>query len=177
MTIYPDKQDIAIVIFLLILSVLTALLFFFQFNSLILSCLILLFLAFAAIRYWVAFGRTISFDSNGIQISLWMFKRHLDWNQIHKIALFDTRKTNAIGYKEVAKAEIEFFSFLKPRPPTLSPATYCLYFHPWSYIFLSFAESVVQPKGVKYPVHYQVEKENIVAFLESNNIPIEGLSN
>lgn len=177
MTNYPDKNDVAIVIFLLFLSVCAGLLFFLKFNSVILSCLILLVLAFAAIRYWIAFGRTISFDSNGIQISLWRFKRHLDWNQIHKIALFDTRKTNGIGYKEVAKEGIEVFCFSKTRPTMLTPATYCLYLHPWSYIFLSFAESVEQPKGIKNPVHYQVEKENIIAFLESNNIPIEGLSN
>ena len=172
MIIYPDKLDIKIVIFLFIVSACAAVLFFFEFGSLLWAFLILLICGFWAVRYWIAFGRTISVDSDGVQISFLWCRHRINWDDMHRIAFFDRR--NTIGYKDVAITGIEFFSTSKNRPPKLSPSSYCLFLHPMSYVFLNFSESVSQPKGVHYPAQYQVKKDVIVTLLESNNVPIKG---
>ena len=167
MTIYPDKQDIGIAIFLSAFSACTALLFHLKFNSTGLTFAILLFCGFWAVRYYIAFGRTITLDTDGITVFLLCYRRQLNWDRI-RVTMFNS--DNCIGYKDVATTGVEFLNNFKIRPRMLSPSTYCLFFAPWSYVFLNFTESVLSPKGTRYTNHYQVKKTDLINFIESNGI-------
>ena len=170
MKIAPEKGVLVNAILLYALTMLAAVLFYFQFGHMIVIDLFLAVCLWIDTKYWIAFGRTITLDKNGITIMFLGITRTYSWSHFSLIASYNSR--NLLEYKPMAFEGIEIVPKKNKRIRFLSPATYCLFFHPFTYVFLSYSESVVQPKVVKYPVLYQVKRDEIKAVLASFNVSL-----
>lgn len=172
MTVKPNKEVPRICICLYSIAFCSAILFYFALDSFVSSVLIFGICCALATRFWIAFGKTITFDSYGIRISWTIFRKSIHWNDVYSMGTFQCE--NTLGYKDVSVEGVEFMTSKKRRPAAISPSMYSMFYHPWSYIFLSYNEKVSQPKGVQYPLFYEVDKAGVAAFLKSINISIDG---
>lgn len=177
MIIYSDSKIKGMAYLLCAISIAAAVVFHISFHSYPITGLIFTICAFWASRFWVALGRTFSFDADGITVTFLSKSKKYNWSQFRHIRLYEDNY--CIGYKETSYFGIEFCQSAKPRTPTIfSPSTYCMLFHPFSYVFLTFPSPeherlTVEIPSAQLPINYLVDKDSVLAFLADLKIPLE----
>ena len=167
-TISTEKEMQCVVFFLFFCLLSVALLFFWVFES---ACYFLLFLCFGilvTVRYWIAIGRIVQFDSFGITVSFLCLKKQYSWDQINTIKLFQC--SDGFGYRINYTKGIEFSRKSLMRPSWLKPLQYCIMFHPFSYIPIHFAPQNQAP--IKHPSIYEVDRNRFIMLLTEHGITI-----
>ncbi len=172
MIIYPDRQIKGMAYFLCAITIATSVVFQLRFHSYPATGLIFTICAFWTSRFWVALGRTLSFDADGITVTFLSKSKKYNWSRFRHIRFY--KDNYCIGYKETSYFGIEFCQSAKPRTPTIfSTSTYCMLFHPFTYVFLTFPCPEHEHLPVDLPINYLVDKDSVLAFLADLKIPIE----
>lgn len=168
MIIHPSNAVNKIVIVLVLISICSACVFLYAFKSIVSSSVIFLIIASLALRFWIAYGRTVIIDECGVTVKLLGKRKTVRWDKVQQIRIYDS--SNAIGYKNVAFSGAEFICEGRCRPSFFSPTYYCFWAHPWSYVFTSFSEGVLQLSDSQYPVFYEVEKDRLLTLFTKLNV-------
>mgnify|MGYP003472970336 FL=1 len=126
-------------------------------------------------QYWVALGRTFEFDSNGMTVLFFSYKRKIPWECLKLIRFFDSK--DSIGYKLPKTRGVEFSPKALSRPHWLHPAVFCL-IHPFTYCFVLFpgyesGKLFSKTFGNEDSDIYQVEAEIFISALHDWGIEPE----
>ncbi len=169
MKIKPTTEAATNSVLLISLSLISVVFFHCMFHCFLCTVLIAILLIPLSIRQAIAFGRTLIFSEDGITIKFIFWRQFYAWDEFSKIILFDAK--NCHGYKAILKTGVEFLLPLYKRPIFLAPDAYCFYFHPFSYVYLSFSNdnhASLTPKTETY----EVDKCKIFALLKMYNISL-----
>lgn len=155
MKVSPSKE-MRNIVFVLFLVVLLSALIVYSCDSLIGAILIVILGGSLVLRYWLAFGKTITFYPEGISLKFLWIIRFLKWEEMKTKRPFDC--TNSYGYKAQYFIGAEFSKSECKRPHWLMPAEYAVIFRPWAYIFVCFSSTETTGKKVEYPIPYEVDR-------------------
>ena len=118
---------------------------------------------FAAVRYWVATGRTIIMDSEGCTIQFLWYRKCYTWDQLKTKRFADYK--HSLGYKASYIAGAEFSPNMVRKPKWLKPVEYCALIHPVSFFFVTFkpADDLLKnarqyPSTTQFPCIYMVDE-------------------
>ena len=132
-------------------------------SSILFPCIAAAVLLFIASRFWVAVGRTLTFDDNGCTVSFLFLKKHYTWEALRTkcVANFP----NAIGYRDPYVQGVIFSSKKVKIPLKQKPSQYSFLLHPFCFFFVNFTPTTPYSKWV-YVMRglYEVDKDT---FLES----------
>lgn len=136
-----------IAVCLLLIALLCVFVFYNAFSSWVSSIIISVFILLIDIWFCVAYGREITFSPDGISIKFLFIKRQYAWSEYPNRRYF--HRENEIGYRDAVSDGIEFSKRKHLRFKNFTPSTYCLFVHPFSYVFLSF-DSPHSPQASLY---------------------------
>jgi len=137
MTINGGKDAGYAIVFLHICSLGIPVLFYIQFKMLTLSIIVFLLLILFTFRFWVAFGRTLKMDSKGITVKFLWYQKQFLWEELKGKRYFNASDCIAFNIPAFPYG-VEFSAEELRRSPKTAPETYCLLFHPFSYVFVRF---------------------------------------
>lgn len=155
MTICSDKQYQFIVLFLYTSIIVIAALLYVQTKSWLGALVLFACCAPIVTAYWIAVGRRIVLDSNGIEVSFLWYKKKMPWMEMRIKKYFHVDRSS-YGYRDPYTDGVEFCLKNIQRPKWIKPFQYAVLAHPISYIVFHFPVNV--PQKVIYPPLYEVDK-------------------
>ena len=139
-------------------------------NSVLFPCIAAAVLLFMVFRFWVAVGRTLTFDDNGCTVSFLFLKKHYTWETLRTKCVVNYQ--NAIGYRDPYNQGVIFSSKKVRLPLKQKPSQYSFLLHPFCFFFVNFTPAT--PYSIRVSVMrglYEVDKdpflEKFSQYLES----------
>ena len=171
MIIKPIKKNLRDVFFLYSASIVLSMVFFFSFGDYLFALAMLIVLAIPSTLQWIAVGRTITLSDKGICISFLMFQRQYRWNTLITKQLVDYSRS--YGWLENGGLGLELSPHLRTHRK-MKPMTYCIFRHPFSYVFIRLSDkcnTMQQAHGVyTYTDLYTAKSEEILPLLQKYKI-------
>ena len=115
-------------------------------NSILFPYIVTAILLFIAFRYWVAVGRTLTFDENGCTVSFLFLKKYYSWEELRTKRILNHQ--DAIGYRDAYKEGVIFSSKKVKTPLKQKPPQYSFLMHPFCFFFVNFTPSNQHSKQV-----------------------------
>ena len=139
-------------------------------NNLLFPCIVIALLLFIEFRFWVAVGRTLTFDENGCTVSFLFLKKHYSWTELRTKRILNYQ--NAIGYRDTYEEGVIFSSKKIKTPLKQKPAQYSFLLHPFCFFFVNFTPTTPYSKWVNimrglYEVDKDTFLEKFSQYLES----------
>lgn len=156
MMIQSDTQNRQVLIALAFVAVCFPVLLFISGATLRGSILASVLPWFLSLRYWVATGRRITMDKNGYTVSFLWWNKTYRWEEIAVKRIVNLE--NCYEYRSPSYRAGAYFSQKPLRgPKRIKLATYCMLFHPFSFVFVYFKpQKEMAVKG--YPMLYVVDE-------------------
>lgn len=140
-----------------------------EFKSFILAFLNAVFLAIVIFRTWVALGRTIVLNHEGIEVSFLNYRKKYLWEDLQTKQLIDYR--NAYGSCYPYEKGVLFSKKYLLRPRWLSLDSYADTFHPWHAIYINFYSG--KDLGNVSSNRYLVDEKEFMAKMQEWGIELE----
>lgn len=154
-TVKSEAKNTAMVFFLFLCSVTASLLMLFFFQNAIIAIVLFLITCILCMRQWVATGKTLIIDGNGVTVKFLWIHKHYSWWELKTKRIVSLK--NSYGYKDSYTKCVELSSKKILRPHWIKPAEYCTIFHPVTYLFLYFPTKE-QSVHVRYPSIYEIDE-------------------
>ena len=123
------------------------------------------------LRCWIAIGRTLTMDQQGITVSVFLHKKSYSWSELKtkRYAEFE----NAYGYRDFHSSGAEFSLNMVHRPKWLKPQAYCSLAHPISFCFVYFRPKLPKGKHPYYRAIYAVDEAEFRAKLDEWGVQMD----
>lgn len=101
-----------------------------------LSAVLLGFIVFWILRFCISVGRTLIFDENGCTVKFLWFSKSFKWEELKTKKIVDLK--DALGYRQPYTAGAMFSIRHVRLPGWLALSDYCVFVHPFEFIFVNF---------------------------------------
>lgn len=153
MTIKSGANYAQAVIFLFGASIGYFLLMYYAVEAKTLALIMGLLLFCFAVRYWAAIGKTIMISKDGCMVRWLWYRRVYSWEELKGKRCFQV----GYEYRCSATGGVEFSRKAIRRPAWLGAASYAIWVHPLSYLFVYFY--TVKPLNREIPFYVAAENE------------------
>ena len=130
-------------------------------NSILFPCIVAIVLLFIVFRFWVAVGRTLTFDDNGCTVSFFFLKKHYAWEKLRTKCLSNYQY--AFGYRDPYIEGVIFSSKKVKMPLKQKPSQYSFLVHPFCFFFVNFVPATPNSKQT-IVIHrlYEVDRDTFL---------------
>ena len=165
MIIQSEHKALYAISFLFLCGVMASLIIYLDSGQLAIPLIMLVLSSFVCLRQWIAVGRKIKIDRNGIDISFLGYKKSYKWKELNTRAIVDYE--GSIGYRDEHIRGVEFSPRAPRRLRQLKPAEYCVLVAPFSFVFIYFNVNESSPTTKMYPNLYSIDERIFMEKLRS----------
>lgn len=94
-------------------------------------------------RWTVSVFRTFSFTQAGITVTFWRWKKEIPWNEV--TVRVENYENSLVPTRNACLESVVFSTKRTHKPASFPAMLYCMFFHPFSYVFVDVRESLTYP--------------------------------
>ena len=158
MTIRSDKSNVISELCIMV-AVLAMVILFIILGAFFSAAVTLISCSIIVISHHITISRVITMDISGCKIKIWKYERIYTWDEITIKRLEPPHLGLRMEYHDGGA----FFSVLPvKKPKILDPTLYCMFFHPWSCVYVYFVNDIASQTISGRPGIYEVEKKSFL---------------